>query len=89
MSIVTSAVWRGKKTQQLLQFNSFILQRFRPHFTLLTNVPPEELSKTCQEFEKIFSRKVLKRTIRVEELAIMSRPMPDAPWVIEDEVGLG
>jgi hypothetical protein len=66
----------------------YILQRFRPHFTLLTNVPSEEQSKIYHEFEKIFSRRVPK-TIRVEELAIMSRPMPDAPWVIEDEIGLG
>lgn len=71
----------------------YILQRFRPHFTLLTNVPPEEQSTTCQELEKIFCEQVPGRTIRVRKLARMSRRLVTGAktknWVIEEETKLG
>ena len=66
----------------------YILQRFVPHFTLLTNVPPNEQERIYQEVAQLFAKQVQDRTIHVEKLAIMSRPDLTSPWVIETEVEL-
>lgn len=64
----------------------YILNRFTPHFTLLNNVPPDDQEQTCQAIEQLFADQVRDRTIRVDKVAIMSRPDPGLPWVIDSEV---
>ena len=67
----------------------YILQRYQPHFTLLTQVPDGERAQVAEELESAFSENVERRTVRIERLAIMVRPSPGAPWEIEREVKLG
>ena len=67
----------------------YILKRFVPHFTLLTNVPTEAQTKIYLKLERSFAEMVRVRAIRVERLAVMSRPTPRAPWVIREEIKLG
>lgn len=67
----------------------YIFQRYRPHFTLLTNVSPETLPEVYEALNTHFNDRVQERTLRVEKLALMTRPTPDSPWVIEKEIELG
>lgn len=66
----------------------YILQRFIPHFTLLTNISPEEQPQALEKLEKEFSQKVQERTIRVERLALMTRSVENNMWVIKEEIQL-
>jgi len=66
----------------------YIFHRFTPHFTLLTNVSPEEQPQVLKEFEKMFSQKVQEQTIRVERLAFMTRLAENDRWVIKEEIQL-
>jgi hypothetical protein len=66
----------------------YILQRFTPHFTLLTDVPRADMEQVCREVNELFEREVRERSMRVERLAVMSRPAPDSPWQIQTEVAL-
>lgn len=67
----------------------YILQKFQPHFTLLSNIRPEEQKKIYRDLTQIFSQQVQDRTIRVEKLSIMSCRKPNTPWKIEREIKLG
>lgn len=66
----------------------YILQCFTPHFTLLTNVLPEEQPQALEKLEKNFSQKVQERTIRLERLALMTRSVENNMWVIKEEIQL-
>jgi uncharacterized protein DUF1045 len=66
----------------------YILQRFLPHFSLLTNVPPNDRERIYQDVNQLFTKNVQDRTIHVERIAIMSRPDLNSPWVIQTEVEL-
>ncbi|MEW6738255.1 MAG: DUF1045 domain-containing protein, partial [Acidobacteriota bacterium] len=66
----------------------YILQRFHPHFTLLTNVAMEQQLSIYQELEAIFAERVHEQTIVVKNLAVMFRHKPDSRWIIAEEVDL-
>lgn len=67
----------------------YILQRFRPHFTLLTSVPPAEMERVEAELKSAFAKEVSEASLRVEKLAFMGQSSNDAPWVIRREINLG
>jgi len=67
----------------------YILGRFRPHFTLLTRVPEERRDEVGQALAERFRDAGCGESIRVERLAVLSRPSPEAPWVIRQEIRLG
>ena len=67
----------------------YILNRYFPHFTLLTNVPTASLTQGHDELKRLFEEKVKENTVRVQELAVMSRPAPGAPWIIKSRIKLG
>jgi hypothetical protein len=67
----------------------FILGRFRPHFSLLTNMANERREEALARIREQFEQKVPRREIEVTELALMQQPALDAPWQIEQEIRLG
>jgi hypothetical protein len=67
----------------------YILKRFIPHFTLLTNVAAAAQARSYSKVEKLFAEKVEVRAIRVDRLAVMARPSPRLPWIIAEEIELG
>jgi hypothetical protein len=70
----------------------YILHRYQPHFTLLSNTPTEEHEKRLQEFRELeneIGESIHGSSIMVDRLAFMTRPNFDTPWIIEDEITLG
>ncbi len=66
----------------------YILKRYSPHFTLLTNVESQEMSLHREELERDFPVAGEKSIIDVDRIAVMSRPSPNDLWVIEEELPL-
>lgn len=68
----------------------YIMSRYTPHFTLLNGVTPGEKPSVEKKVKELFSKRCGDRdlVLRVEKLALMSRPAPGAPWVIEKEINL-
>lgn len=67
----------------------YILNRFRPHFTLLTRVPSEQRDRIAAALAERFQLAGCATTIRVERVAVMARPMLRGPWEIRQEIPLG
>lgn len=67
----------------------YILQRFHPHFTLLTQVPPQQMELVGDHLQQMFLDEAVSTSIRVEKLAVMARPQPAEPWRISKEIELG
>ena len=67
----------------------YILQRFRPHFTLLTNVPAADHERIAGELRAAFETQVPERRIRFDKLAVMKQGGPGGLWQIAREIKLG
>jgi hypothetical protein len=80
----------------------YILSRFKPHFTLLTDVPKNMLGRLCSQLNELFKKEVGNASVRVDKLAVMTavppqvggpvkaRARPEALWVISgEEIALG
>jgi len=67
----------------------YILQHYRPHFTLLTNITTQEQQSTLKQIQMLFDEAVHERSIRIERLSVMTKPFFDEPWQIEREIKLG
>jgi 2'-5' RNA ligase len=67
----------------------YILQRFYPHFTLLTQLPQNKSLQINKELKELFSKEVGNPVLRVNKLALMTRLSPESPWVIKEEICLG
>jgi len=66
----------------------YVLQKFRPHFTLLTNLSLDTREEAIAKMTGAFESQVGERELRVERLAIMGQREPGKPWRIEKEVDL-
>jgi len=64
----------------------YILKKFKPHFTLLTQVPPEKMKQVTNEITKFFNEKVTESYIEVRGISLMRRHQTDKPWDIEKEL---
>ncbi len=85
---------RDKDTERagllIKRYNApYILRRFFPHFTLLTNVPPEAQAETCEKLKDMYAARVGMGRIRVDKIAVMAKPKSTEAWVIEEEIALG
>jgi hypothetical protein len=69
----------------------YILQKFQPHFTLLTNLPalPAERQKIIDEVERIYHEGVPQSQIELRSIFIMRRPQLTRPWQIAKELSIG
>lgn len=81
----------SKRSELMLKWYKapYILNRFRPHFTLLTNSNPEKREDTILKLASTFENQVSEQELRVEKLAIMGQQERGKPWMIEKEVSLG
>ncbi|MGA1876111.1 MAG: DUF1045 domain-containing protein [bacterium] len=68
----------------------YILKQFQPHFTLLTEVPVDQMKQIAQEVEDLFKQKVPESHIDITSLAFMTQPKSNSnnPWQIKDEIKL-
>lgn len=68
----------------------YILNQFKPHFTLLTKVPFDQMEQITQKIKAFFEQKVPKSHIDITNLSLMTRPKIDSesPWQIKDEIKL-
>jgi hypothetical protein len=64
-----------------------ILNKFQPHFTLLSSCGLEGWKSCGNDLNESFSKVVSERMIKVDRLAIMSRS-DNGRWFIKDEIGL-
>jgi hypothetical protein len=67
----------------------YILQRFKPHFSLLSNVPPKEKERIYADVKERYEKAVRDPSIEINKIAIMCRPDPEGHWQILQEYTLG
>jgi hypothetical protein len=67
----------------------YILQRFKPHFSLLSNVPEAEKEEIYQYLRDLFEKKIREPSIRISKIAVMHKPVPAGRWEILREYHLG
>ena len=67
----------------------YVLKRFKPHFTLMNNVPVAECETRYREVKELLDSNVFGKTITVDRLAVMSRSPKDGRWFIDQEIRLG
>jgi hypothetical protein len=64
----------------------YILQQFKPHFSLLSSVPPGQIDAVFEELEKLFNEQILVPEVDIKSLCLMARPRTKLPWQIRDEI---
>ena len=66
----------------------YILQKFQPHFTLLTNLPSSvvERQRVVDSVEQTYHEQVPSDSIELQSLFAMRRPQISRPWQIAKEV---
>ena len=69
-------------------FAPYILQRFKPHFSLLSNVPAEKKDQIFAEIKELYEKRVESPVIEIRSIAIMQRPDPAGRWQILNEYEL-
>jgi hypothetical protein len=67
----------------------YILQRFKPHLSLLSNVSPERKEQIYAEIKKLYEKQVAETSIEISHIAVMYRPDPRGHWQILEEYPLG
>lgn len=67
----------------------YILGRFRPHFTLLANVPADQTQEIARDIGALFEQAVPDRHLDVKAIAVMSRPSPRAAYQRRDSAAAG
>jgi hypothetical protein len=66
----------------------YILNAFKPHFSLLTNVAANKLAETERDVRLLFEEMVPDDHIMIKSVALVTRSSPAARWEIEHEVRL-
>lgn len=66
----------------------YILQRFQPHFTLLTGLPSSaaERQVVVESVEQAYREQVRSEFIELQSLFVMRRPLNTRPWQIAREL---
>lgn len=67
----------------------YILQRFKPHFSLLSNVPAERKDLIYRDIQRLFEKRVVETSIDIRKIAVMHRPDQSKRWQIRDEYDIG
>jgi len=67
----------------------YILQRFKPHFSLFSNVSPERKEKIYKEIKELYEKEIKELSIEFNHIAVMHRPDPKGHWQILQEYPLG
>jgi hypothetical protein len=67
----------------------YILQRFKPHFSLLSNVPLDKKDQLYLEIKKLYEKRILDSSVDIGKIAIMHKPDPKGHWQILQEYSLG
>jgi len=67
----------------------YILQSFKPHFSLLSNVPSDKKDQIYADVRKLYEKRVAEPFIEINHIAVMHRPDPNGHWQILKEYKLG
>jgi hypothetical protein len=67
----------------------YILQQFKPHFSLLSNVPQDRKDQLFHDLKKIMEKHEVDSSILIDSIVLMHRPEKDKPWRIHSEHKLG
>lgn len=69
----------------------YILQKFQPHFTLLSNLPASsaERQAVIEEVEKAYLEQVPQKQVKFRSVFVMRRPQLTRPWQIAKELHFG
>lgn len=67
----------------------YILQRYRPHFSLLTAVRPRERLAFATRLQKMLAARLPSLAVLVDKLAIMGKASANSKWRLIREVQLG
>ncbi|MDA8137789.1 MAG: metallophosphoesterase [Desulfobacteraceae bacterium] len=66
----------------------YILSKFAPHFTLLTEVPEDKMIQISKDLQEQFIKGWHSKSVCVSKIAIMTRQNLSASWEIEKEISL-
>lgn len=67
----------------------YVLQRFKPHFTLLTKVPADKMDEVARKVKEFYHQEVKTQQIDIKDIALMVKPQMDQHWQISQEIRLG
>jgi hypothetical protein len=67
----------------------YILQRFKPHFSLLSSVPLKEKERIYADVKERYEKTIQDQSMEISKIAIMHRPDPGGHWQIFQEYPLG
>lgn len=81
----------SSRTQLMIQRYQapYILQKFQPHFTLLSAVPSDKMETITQEVKKLFAQRIQKPNVNIRSLVLMSKLRENKSWQILQEIQLG
>lgn len=81
---------RERTTLMLEHYHApYILQKFTPHFTLLSSLPAVNKEEVIAKIESSYKEQVKDEHIIIDRLCIMRRPQMNRPWQILQEIKLG
>jgi len=66
----------------------YILQHYRPHFSLLSAVQENEKEQIFKKIEQFYDQYNLESRIRIDSIAVMQRTDSNSPWRIFKEYQL-
>ena len=61
----------------------YILKKYNPHFTLLTNVPEEQQDNIAKELNNIFNNSVADKSLLIDSVSIMDFHNHEKRWYIK------
>lgn len=67
----------------------YILNSYRPHFSLLSAVPPDKKEQVSADIEGLLKESAVEEAVRIRDIAVMHRPDPGGRWRILKEFKLG
>jgi hypothetical protein len=93
LGIVPATRYEDERRSELMirRFHApYILQRYRPHFSLLTAVEPKEQSAFATRLEGMLAARLPSLAVQVDKLAIMGKASANSTrWRLVREVQLG
>jgi hypothetical protein len=78
-----------RRREMIRRFHApHILSQYSPHFTLLSNVSPQNMDERREQLEREFRARVRPRKLSVKKIALLSRIPGEDTWKIIRELSL-
>lgn len=83
----SASTWNGRADSFVHRYQApYVLQKYRPHFTLLTAAPTTKQEIFRKRLEAELDAEGCPRSIRVGKLCVMDQPGSKGRWVVRKEI---